>query len=66
MVAIYTYYNTQKNLNISITFEWIPRALSLGIKWLGCEADHSHSSSAKVKNGNAMPSLIHMFPLCGA
>jgi len=25
-------------------------ALTQGVKWLGCEADHSHSSSAEVKN----------------
>jgi hypothetical protein len=30
--------------------KWVPRALSLGIKWLGREADHSHASSAEVKN----------------
>jgi hypothetical protein len=28
----------------------IPGALSLGVKWLGCEADHSPPSSAEVKN----------------
>jgi hypothetical protein len=30
--------------------QWAPRALSLGVKWLGCEADHSPPSSAAVKN----------------
>jgi hypothetical protein len=29
--------------------QWVPGALSLGVKWLGCEADHSTPSSAKVK-----------------
>jgi hypothetical protein len=29
--------------------EWVPGALSLGIKRPGREADHSHSSSAEVK-----------------
>jgi len=29
---------------------WIPGALSLGVKQLGREADHSSLSSAKVKN----------------
>jgi hypothetical protein len=29
--------------------EWVPGALSLGVKWLGHEADHSPPSSAKVK-----------------
>jgi hypothetical protein len=30
--------------------QWVPGAFSLGVKWLLCEADHSPSSSAKVKN----------------
>jgi len=29
---------------------WVLGALSLGVKWAGCEADHSHPSSAKAKN----------------
>jgi hypothetical protein len=29
---------------------WVPVALSLGVKWLGREADHSPPSSAEVKN----------------
>jgi hypothetical protein len=29
--------------------QWVPGALSLGVKLLGCEADHSLPSSAKVK-----------------
>jgi hypothetical protein len=29
--------------------QWVPGALSLGVKWPGHEADHSPSSSAKVK-----------------
>jgi len=29
---------------------WVPVALSLGLKQLGCEADHSLSSNAEVKN----------------
>jgi hypothetical protein len=35
-------------------------ALSPGVKWQGCEADHSPQSSAKVKNGGAIPPLLHM------
>jgi hypothetical protein len=31
------------------SIQWVPRALSLGVKWPGCEADHSSPSSAKVK-----------------
>jgi hypothetical protein len=30
--------------------QWVPRALSLGVKRLGREADHSPPSSAEVKN----------------
>jgi hypothetical protein len=28
---------------------WVPGALYLGVKWQGCETDHSPLSSAKVK-----------------
>jgi hypothetical protein len=30
--------------------QWVIGALFLGVKWLGCEADNSPPSSAKVKN----------------
>jgi hypothetical protein len=30
--------------------QWVLGALSLGVKWLGHEADHSLPSNAKVKN----------------
>jgi hypothetical protein len=30
--------------------QWVPGALSLGVKWPGREADHSPLSSAEVKN----------------
>jgi len=30
--------------------QWVPAALSLGLKWPGREADHSPPSSAQVKN----------------
>jgi hypothetical protein len=29
--------------------QWVPGALSLGLKQLGCEADHSLPSSAEIK-----------------
>jgi hypothetical protein len=32
------------------TIQWVPGALSLGVKRSGLEADHSPLSSAKVKN----------------
>jgi hypothetical protein len=30
--------------------QWVPGALSLGVKWLGHEADHSPPSGAEVRN----------------
>jgi hypothetical protein len=30
--------------------KWVPKALSLGVKWPGREADHSSPSNAEVKN----------------
>jgi len=30
--------------------QWVPEALSLGIKWPGREADHSTPSTSEVKN----------------
>jgi len=30
--------------------QWVPGALSLEVKWLGCVADHSPPSHTKVKN----------------
>jgi hypothetical protein len=32
------------------TIQWVPGAFSLGVKRPGCEADHSLSSNAEVKN----------------
>jgi hypothetical protein len=37
------------------------RALPLGVKWPGREADHSPPSSTEVKNGGAIPPLPHVF-----
>jgi hypothetical protein len=34
--------------------------ISLGIKWSEHEADRSPQSSAEVKNGGAIPPLLHM------
>jgi hypothetical protein len=33
-----------------LPIQWVPGALSLGVKRPGCEADHSPPSSAEVKN----------------
>jgi hypothetical protein len=39
--------------------QWVPGVISLGVKQLGCEADHSPPSSAEIKNGGAIPPLPH-------
>jgi hypothetical protein len=43
--------------------QWVPGALSLGIKWPGREADHSPQSNAEVKNAwsytSAPPVHLH-------
>jgi hypothetical protein len=36
-----------------------PGALSPRVKWPGSDADHSPSSSAEVKNDEAIPPLPH-------
>jgi hypothetical protein len=43
------YINKNNNVGLSSEFGYIPGGLSLGVKWPGCEADHSPPSSAKVK-----------------
>jgi hypothetical protein len=39
----------------------VSRAISLGLKWLGCEANHPPSCSADVRNGGilTMPLCLH-------
>jgi hypothetical protein len=39
------------------SIQWVPVAFTLGVKWLGYEADPSPPSSAKVKMGGAIPPL---------
>jgi hypothetical protein len=46
--------------------QWVPAAVSPGVKWLRLEADHSPPSSAEVKSGGAIPSLSHMSSRRGA
>jgi hypothetical protein len=38
---------------------WVPDALSPRVKRPGREADHSLPSSAEVKDGGAIPPLLH-------
>jgi hypothetical protein len=40
--------------------EWVLGALSPGVKWQVCEADHLPPSSAEVKKGGDIPPLLHM------
>jgi hypothetical protein len=40
--------------------QWVPGALSLGVKRPGLEADHSPPSSTKFKNGGAISPLLHI------
>jgi hypothetical protein len=39
--------------------QWVPWALSLGVKWLGYEADLLPPPSAEVRNDGAIPPLPH-------
>jgi hypothetical protein len=39
--------------------QWALGALSPGVKWPGCEADHSPPSNAKMKNGGTIHPLHH-------
>jgi len=44
---------TASTLGLGLTqspCQWVPGVLSLGVKWLGCKADHLPLSSAEVKN----------------
>jgi hypothetical protein len=40
--------------------QWVPRAISPGVKRPKHEAHHSATPDAKVKNGEAVPPLSHM------
>jgi hypothetical protein len=39
--------------------QWVPGAISLGVKRPGREADHSPSSSAEVKNEECVELYLH-------
>jgi hypothetical protein len=41
--------------------QWVPGAVSLGLKRPGLEADHSPPCNAEDENGGAIPSLSHTF-----
>jgi hypothetical protein len=43
------------------TIQWTPGATALDIKGLGHKANNSSQSNAAVKNGRAIPPLLHAF-----
>jgi hypothetical protein len=43
-----------------LPIQWVPGALSPGVKRKGREAGHSPPSSAEVKNGGAIPPVPNM------
>jgi hypothetical protein len=47
----FLYHCMQIGSGVHTYIQWIPQALSPGVKWLGCEADHLLlTSSARVMN----------------
>jgi hypothetical protein len=50
---LYITNSMEQSLALGLTqppIQWVPGAFSLVVKRLGCEADHSPASGAKVKN----------------
>jgi hypothetical protein len=45
---------------IFIPIQWAMGAISLGVRQLGCEADHLPLSTAKVKNVGTILSLLQV------
>jgi hypothetical protein len=58
-------YSTDSRLVLGPTqlpIQWVPAALSPGVKRPGCEANHLPSSRAEVKNGGVIsPPLPYVF-----
>jgi hypothetical protein len=48
-LGISLHHRVQNGSGTHPPIEWVPRALSLGVKHLGREADHSPQTSAEVK-----------------
>jgi hypothetical protein len=46
--------------------QWVLVALSQEVKWQGCKAYHSPSSSAEIRKDGAVPPLPHMSSWHGA
>jgi hypothetical protein len=45
--------------------QWVPGALSPGVKHLGHEVDHSPPPSVKLKTTGAIPPLLNTYMWCG-
>jgi hypothetical protein len=58
-------FHTTSGAN-SASYPVYTRALSPGVKRQVREADHSPPSRAEVKNGGAIPLLLHTSSSCGA
>jgi hypothetical protein len=43
-----------------LAIHWVPRALSLEVKWLEHEAEHSPPSTAEVGNCGPIPPTPHL------
>jgi hypothetical protein len=57
------FFSTAPRLVLGFTHpptQWIPGAVSTGVKWPGRETDLSPPSIAEVKNDEATPALSHM------
>jgi hypothetical protein len=53
-------FSTASRLNLR-SMQWIPGALSAGLKWQERESDHSPQISGEIKSGEAIPSLSHVY-----
>jgi hypothetical protein len=58
-IFLYSTMSTLAMMLIQPPIQWVPGALSPRLKQLGHEADHSPSSSAEDKKGDAIPPLPH-------
>jgi hypothetical protein len=51
----------QKIQSVTGPIQWVLDAFNRGVKQPGSEAGHARPSSARVKNGEAIPPLPHMY-----
>jgi hypothetical protein len=55
--------NCGPEMDLAWNLLWVPKAFSLGIVWLGRQADHSATSSAHAQSGWAMTTQLHLVPM---